>query len=107
MRGRKVPRAPSAAERADVTVEWMCGDVLKSPFPDGSFDLVSMQYPALPKAAGEAAMRALLDAVRPGGVRLAVHHDLERTGEGIRPDQPCSVGLGSHRIGRAASIGSG
>lgn len=31
-----------------------------------------MQYPALPKAAGEAAVRALLDTVRPGGLLLAV-----------------------------------
>jgi hypothetical protein len=36
-----------------------------------------MQYPALPKAAGEAAVRALLDTVRPGGVLLAVYHDLD------------------------------
>ena len=63
-----VGRAREGAERADVTVEWMCGDVLQSPFPVGSFDLVSVQYPALPTAAGEAAMRASLDVVRPGGV---------------------------------------
>jgi hypothetical protein len=36
-----------------------------------------MQYPALPKAAGEAAVRALLEAVRPGGLLLAVYHDLD------------------------------
>ena len=72
-----VGRAREAAERAEVTVEWMCGDALQTPFPVGSLDLVSMQYPALPKAAGEAAMRALLDAVRPGGVLLAVYHDLD------------------------------
>ncbi len=36
-----------------------------------------MQYPALPKAAGDAAVRALLDAVRPGGLLLAVYHDLD------------------------------
>ena len=41
------------------------------------FDLVSLQYPALPRAAGEAAVRGLLDAVRPGGVLLAVYHDLD------------------------------
>ena len=38
---------------------------------------MSMQYPALPKAAGEAAMRGLLDTVRPGGLLLAVYHDLD------------------------------
>ncbi len=42
-----------------------------------SFDLVSLQYPALPKAAGEEAVRVLLDTVGPGGVLLAVYHDLD------------------------------
>ena len=36
-----------------------------------------MQYPALPKAVGEAAVRRLLDTVRPGGLLLAVYHDLD------------------------------
>ena len=52
------------------------GPQWQTPFPSGSFDLVSRQYPALPKAAGEAAVRALLDTVRPGGLLLAVYHDL-------------------------------
>jgi SAM-dependent methyltransferase len=72
-----VSRARAAAEQADVNVEWMCGDVLQTTFPAGSFDLVSLQYPALPKAAGEVAVRALLDTVRPGGLLLAVYHDLD------------------------------
>lgn len=72
-----VSRAREAAGLAGAAVEWICGDVLQAPFPAGSFDLVSMQYPALPKAAGEAAARALLDAVRPGGLLLAVYHDLD------------------------------
>jgi hypothetical protein len=36
-----------------------------------------MQYPALPKAAGQAAVGALLGTVRPGGLLLAVYHDLD------------------------------
>jgi hypothetical protein len=36
-------------------VEWRSGDARQTPFPARSFDLVSLQYPALPKAAGEAA----------------------------------------------------
>ena len=71
-----VTRAREAAERAGAAVEWVHGDALHTPFPTGSFDLVSMQYPALPKAAGEAAVRKLLDTVRPGGLLLAVYHDL-------------------------------
>lgn len=72
-----VCRAREAAELAGAAVEWVCGDALQTPFPARSFDLVSMQYPALPKAAGEAAVRTLLDTVRPGGLLLAVYHDLD------------------------------
>jgi SAM-dependent methyltransferase len=70
-------RAREAAELAGAAVEWVRGDALQTPFPSRSFDLVSMQYPALPKVAGEAAVRSLLDAVRPGGMLLAVYHDLD------------------------------
>jgi SAM-dependent methyltransferase len=70
-------RARAAAESAGVAVEWICGDALDMALPARSFDLVSMQYPALPKAAGEIAVRALLDTVQPGGLLLAVYHDLD------------------------------
>jgi SAM-dependent methyltransferase len=72
-----VTRAREAAGRAGVAVEWIRGDALHAAFPAGSFDLVSMQYPALSKAVGEAAVRALLGTVRPGGLLLAVYHDLD------------------------------
>jgi SAM-dependent methyltransferase len=70
-------RARAAAELAGAAVEWICGDALRTSLPARWFDLVSMQYPALPKAAGVAAVRALLDTVRPGGLLLAVYHDLD------------------------------
>jgi SAM-dependent methyltransferase len=70
-------RAREAADRACVSVEWICGDVLQTPLPASSFDLVSMQYPALLKAAGDAAVRRLLETVRPGRLLLAVYHDLD------------------------------
>jgi SAM-dependent methyltransferase len=72
-----VSRAREASHPAGVSVEWVCADVLQTPLPARSFDLVSMQYPALPKAAGEAGVRRLLDTVRPGGLLLAVYHDLD------------------------------
>ncbi len=72
-----VRRARAAAELAGGAVDWICGDVLQMAFPTGSFALVSMQYPALPKAAGEGAVRTLLDTVRPRGLLLAVYHDLD------------------------------
>jgi SAM-dependent methyltransferase len=70
-------RAREAFDPAGAGVEWICGDVLQTPFPARSFELVSMQYPALPKATGEGAVRRLLDTVRPGGLLLAVYHDLD------------------------------
>jgi SAM-dependent methyltransferase len=72
-----VSRARAAAELAGAAVEWICGDVLHLALPTASFALVSMQYPALPKAAGEVAVGTLLDTVRPGGLLLAVYHDLD------------------------------
>jgi SAM-dependent methyltransferase len=72
-----VSRAREAAEREGVAVEWRRGDALDVTLPARSFDLVSLQYPALPKAPGEAAVRNLLDTVRPGGLLLAVYHDLD------------------------------
>jgi len=72
-----VSRARAAAEHAGAAVEWVCGDALRTPFPARSFDLLSLQYPALAKAAGEPAVRGLLDTVGPGGVLLAVYHDLD------------------------------
>ncbi|MBW3547602.1 MAG: methyltransferase domain-containing protein [Actinobacteria bacterium] len=72
-----VSRAREAGGRAGAAVEWVCGDAVQTPFPAGAFDVLSMQYPALPKAAGDDAVRGLLDTVRPGGLLLAVYHDLD------------------------------
>src|SRR5438067_13269933 len=36
-----------------------------------------MQYPALPKGGGEAAIRTLLNTVRPRGLLLAVYNELD------------------------------
>jgi SAM-dependent methyltransferase len=69
-------RARKAAYLAGATVGWVRGDAQQIPFAACSFDLVSMQYPALPKAAGEATTRALIGTVRRGGLLLAVYHDL-------------------------------
>jgi SAM-dependent methyltransferase len=71
-----ISRAQEAARMAGATVEWISGDVLTIRLPASSFDLVSMQYPSLPKV-GQPAVRALLNVVRPGGVLLAVYHDLD------------------------------
>ena len=72
-----IGRAREASHPAGASVEWICGDALQTPLRALSFDLVSMQYPTLPKAAGEAAVRRLLDTVHPSGLLLAVYHDLD------------------------------
>jgi SAM-dependent methyltransferase len=69
-------RAQEAARSAGASVEWISGDALEAPFEPRSFHLVSLQYPALPRAAGDRAVRALLDTVCSGGLLLAVYHDL-------------------------------
>jgi SAM-dependent methyltransferase len=70
-------RAQEAARAAGVSVDWVTGDVLGAPFPANSYDLLSLQYPALPKAAGVEGISRLLDTVCPGGMLLAVYHDLD------------------------------
>jgi SAM-dependent methyltransferase len=72
-----IDRARQRAEQSGASVEWICGDALQMAFPTCAFDLVSMQYPALPKSAGEPALQTLLDTVRPAGVLLVVYHDLD------------------------------
>lgn len=72
-----IGRAQKAAEWAGASVEWLCGDALQTALPPRSYDLVSMQYPALRKSVGATAVRTLLDTVRPGGLLLAVYHDLD------------------------------
>jgi len=72
-----VGRARAAAQTAGAVVNWVVGDALKVALPARSFDLVSLQYPALPKAAGAQAVRTLLATLRPGGLLLAVYHDLD------------------------------
>ena len=92
-----VGRARSAADEIGVAVVWMSGDALQEPWPASAFDLVSLQYPALPKAAGEAAVRTLLAALRPGGLLLAVYHDLDdehrehMKSRGVDPDTYVAV----------------
>jgi SAM-dependent methyltransferase len=101
-----VIRARETAERAGAAVEWVCGDALHKPLPAGSFDLVSMQYPALPTAAGEAAVRALLGTVRPSGLLLAGCHDLSdehrehMKSQGAGPGGLCRCGRPCPAAGR-------
>jgi thioredoxin reductase len=71
-------RARRAADEAGVKVDWIRADVtLDAPDPD-RYDLVSVQYPALPRGAGDDAIPAILGAVAPGGTLLFVGHAFDR-----------------------------
>lgn len=70
-------RAEAAALEAGVDITWVHAGLLEMPGGTGAHDLVSAQYPALPRADGDATIAALLDAVAPGGTLLVVHHDLD------------------------------
>ncbi|MFP5322316.1 MAG: FAD-dependent oxidoreductase [Acidimicrobiia bacterium] len=73
-----VERGRQVAEGAGLDVRWSAVDILTDPLPaspaGGGYDLVSAQYPAFPQTPGDDAIRALLDAVAPGGTLLVVHH---------------------------------
>jgi SAM-dependent methyltransferase len=72
--GVALDRAAGHARDAGVTVTWIHAGLADAALPPGSFDLVSAQYPVLPRTPDDAAERALLGAVSPGGVLLFVHH---------------------------------
>lgn len=72
--GVALERAARHARDAGVEVRWVHAGLAEAALPPRSFDLVSAQYPALPRTPDAAAERALLDAVAPGGVLLLVHH---------------------------------
>ena len=72
--GVALDRAAEHARDAGVTVAWIHAGLAEAELPPFSFDLVSAQYPALPRTPDAAAERALLQAVAPGGVLLLVHH---------------------------------
>jgi SAM-dependent methyltransferase len=72
--GVALERAAGHARDAGVTVRWVHAELTEAALPSASYDLVSAQYPALPRTPDAAAERALLAAVAPGGVLLLVHH---------------------------------
>jgi SAM-dependent methyltransferase len=67
-------RAPTLAP----PVEWRHADVAETPPESRAYDLVSLQYFPVPRQPGDVALRALLDAVVPGGTLLVgTHHHAE------------------------------
>jgi SAM-dependent methyltransferase len=72
--GVALRRAAAHAGEAGVDIRWVHDGLVEAALADGSFDLVSAQYPALPRTPGAQAEQALLAAVAPGGTLLVVHH---------------------------------
>src|SRR4051794_17635683 len=71
--GVALQRAEQAAGRAGVDVHWVHAGLMDAEL-DGQFDLVSAQYPALPRTPDGRTVRTLLDLVAPGGILLLAHH---------------------------------
>lgn len=78
-----VDRARAAAEKAGVEITWRVDGFLDAPFE--GFDLVSAQYPAIPKAPNHGVERHFSRAMNPGGVLLFVHHVLDDRPHGFDP----------------------
>ncbi|MDM7990237.1 class I SAM-dependent methyltransferase [Arthrobacter sp. zg-Y877] len=74
--GIALSRAARQAERISVEVTWLHSGLVEAALPPASFELVSAQYPVLPRTEQNIAEQALLQAVAPGGVLLLVHHAL-------------------------------
>jgi SAM-dependent methyltransferase len=72
--GVALERAARHAGEAGVTVRLVHSGLVEAGLPAGSFDLVSVQYPALRRTEARDAERALTTAVAPGGTLLVVHH---------------------------------
>jgi SAM-dependent methyltransferase len=72
-------RAERHAREAGAHVRWVHAGLVQARLPVGGFDLVSAQYPALLRTAGDDAERSLLAAVASGGTLVVVHHaDVDR-----------------------------
>lgn len=69
-----IDRAAAAALAAGVSLDWVRADIVAGPPTPGGYDLVSVQYPHLPRSADEAAIRVLVMSVAPNGTLLVVGH---------------------------------
>ena len=83
-------RAAAQAVDRGVTITWLHAGLVEAQLAEDSFDLVTAQYPALPRTEDNAAELALMRAVAPGGVLLIVHHPTPTAAEaevhGFHPD---------------------
>lgn len=75
---RSLDRIETAAAQRGLTVTTRHVDAnTLDAYPAGAFDLVSLQYGAIPRTPDQRAVHTILDSVAPGGTLLVVGHDLE------------------------------
>ena len=75
---RALDRINAQAERRGLQIECHHADAnAPDAFETAAFDLVSLQYPAIPRTPDDRGLRNLINAVAPGGTLLVVGHDLD------------------------------
>ncbi len=74
-------RAAAQAVLVGVQVRWLHSGLVEAGLAPRTFELVTAQYPALPRTEDNAAERALMDAVALGGTLLIVHHPVPADAE--------------------------
>ncbi|WP_243760855.1 bifunctional 2-polyprenyl-6-hydroxyphenol methylase/3-demethylubiquinol 3-O-methyltransferase UbiG [Propioniciclava sp. MC1595] len=79
--GVALDRARAWAAEQGVEATWVKSGLLEADLAPGSFDLVAVLYPPLPRTEDATFERALADLVAPGGHLLVVHHAPPREGE--------------------------
>lgn len=72
--GNAVARTIALAEEANLPVKGLVSGLLDGELATGSFDLVSVMFPALPRTPGREAEHRLLELVARDGHLLIVHH---------------------------------
>jgi len=82
--GVAIERGREVAAAAGVDVDWRQAD-LPADTIEGTFDLVTAQYPVLRHEPGDPGIRLLLDAVALGGTLLVVHHHFDDGDHDHRP----------------------
>ncbi|WP_370247559.1 FAD-dependent oxidoreductase [Nocardioides sp.] len=80
-------RVGAGAAQRGVSVELLRADANDPvPYPEGAYDLVSLQYGSFPRTPDDRGLRHVLAAVAPGGTLLVVAHDLAPMREPIDVD---------------------
>lgn len=77
-----IEKARARAERARVSVAFLCADLLEYE-PEGSFDLVVVLYLHVPASERREVLSRAARAVAPGGAFVLVGHDLVNLTEGV------------------------